>query len=130
MSCRTASRTPPQASDRHPWAKALADLTDEEKTFIDEHKAELTDEERTKFEIAEEAPAEPATPAPAEGGAPAEASALHGITAEEAAQLRADAKAGREAKIELDKSRYEVVVLPHLGSASKKWAVANLSGSA
>lgn len=101
-------------------AKALADLTDEEKTFIDEHKAELTDEERTKFEIAEEAPVEPETPAPAEGGTPVEASALHGITAEEVAQLRADAQAGREAKIELDKSRAGAFVDQHISAGRIK----------
>lgn len=35
-------------------AKALEDLTAEEKAFLEEHKAELTDEERTKFELTAE----------------------------------------------------------------------------
>ena len=34
--------------------KKLEDLTDEEKAFLTEHKADLTDEERTTFQLVDE----------------------------------------------------------------------------
>lgn len=105
-------------------AKALADLTDEEKTFIDEHKAELTDEERTKFELTADVGddagrAGDSADDSAAGGAPVTAS-VKGITEAELATLRADAQAGREAKAELDKSRAGAFVDQHISAGRIK----------
>ncbi|NHW45959.1 hypothetical protein HAV21_03480 [Paenarthrobacter sp. MSM-2-10-13] len=100
-------------------AKEVADLNDEEKTFLGEHKAELTAEQLTTFGLAEEAPEVPETPeepetpevpeTPETPEVPTEptkveASAITGITADELAQLRADAAAGREAQQKLAQS--------------------------
>lgn len=91
-------------------AKKLEELSDDEKTFLSEHKAELTDEERTTFELEAE-PAEPAEPTepvePTEPTEPVQASAKAGISDAELTQLRADAAAGREAREELTRSRME-----------------------
>ncbi|MCO4274273.1 phage protease [Pseudarthrobacter sp. HLT3-5] len=88
-------------------AKQVAELNDEEKSFLAEHKSELTAEELKTYGLEEEAPAEtPETPEvpeqkPETPTAPIEASAIKGITDEEIAQLRADAQAGIEAKKQL-----------------------------
>lgn len=92
-------------------AKEAAELNDEEKAFLEEHKADLTAEQLTTFGLAAEAPETPETPeqpetpeepeTPETPGTPVEASAIKGITDEELAQLRADAAAGREAQQKL-----------------------------
>lgn len=100
--------------------KQVADLTDEEKTFLGEHKDELTDDERTAFGLVE-APAEPETPetpeTPEEPETPAEptkvqASAVTGvqISQDELDKLRADAEAGRLAKAELEQKKAEDII--------------------
>ncbi|MFN3008606.1 phage protease [Mycolicibacterium wolinskyi] len=100
--------------------KQVADLTDEEKTFLGEHKDELTDDERTAFGLVE-APAEPETPetpeTPEEPETPAEptkvqASAVTGvqISQDELDKLRADAEAGRQAKAELEQKKAEDII--------------------
>ena len=113
-------------------AKEVADLTNEEKTFLSEHKADLTDDERTKFGLVDEptepvtpvtpaepaAPAEPTTPAApatepvAEPAAPVQASAPTGvqITADRLAKLEADAEAGRKAMAQLERDRVDNIV--------------------
>ena len=81
-------------------AKEVAELNDEQKAFLAEHKAELSDEELEKYGLKEaEKPAgdEEEKPEPKQ----VEASAIKGITAEELQQLRADAAAGREAQQKL-----------------------------
>lgn len=100
--------------------KQVADLTDEEKTFLGEHKDELTDDERTAFGLVE-APAEPETPetseTPEAPETPAEptkvqASAVTGvqISQDELDKLRADAEAGRQAKAELEQKKAEDII--------------------
>lgn len=108
-------------------AKAAAERTDEEKAFLDEHKAELTEEQTKQLEaeVEVEAPATPETPkAPAaeeapEGGAPVSAS-VQGISDAELAQLRADAKAGREAKAELERTNAAALVDSHIAAGRIK----------
>ena len=78
-------------------AKEVADLTEEEKTFLTEHQAELTADELTKFGIEAEtqAPAtqdeEEPTPAPAPAAEPTKIEASAAVTAvqQENAQLKA-----------------------------------------
>lgn len=101
-------------------AKQVAELTDEEKAFLAEHKSELTAEELKTYGLEEEedeaakaaaakeaADKEAADKAAADALAAEEAKKLEasakklGIEAKELAQLRADAKAGREAKEQL-----------------------------
>lgn len=101
-------------------AKKPEDLSDEEKTFLDEHKTELTDDERTTFGLVDEdaeakakaeqeakdkAEKDAADKAAAEAEASKQASANGGLSASQITQLQADAKAGREAQQELLKSR-------------------------
>lgn len=88
-------------------AKEVADLTEEEKTFLTEHQAELTADELTKFGIEAETPApapqdeEEPTPAPAPAAEPTkiEASAAVAAVQQENAQLKASI-AALEDKIE------------------------------
>lgn len=109
-------------------AKAAADRTDEEKAFLNDHKAELTEDQLKQLTDEDEAddPAPASEEAPAEeeaapeGGAPVEASALKGITEAELAQLRADAQAGREAKAELEKTKTEALVDRHISAGRIK----------
>lgn len=105
-------------------AKEVADLTDEEKTFLSEHKEELTDEERTKFDLVEapetpetpetpevpetpEAPEQPETPEP--GKVEASQKGVQ-ISQSELDKLRADAEAGRAASETLRKKEAEDIV--------------------
>lgn len=123
--------------------KKLEELTDEEKAFLAEHKEELTDEERQAFELVddpetpeepetpeqeeEEAPQEPESPEePEAAGTPEEPDHIEGaakplsITADQLAQLQADAKAGREAKEELLRVRLEASVNEHVNRGAIK----------
>lgn len=102
------------------------DLTDEQKAFLDEHKADLTDEERTTFGLVEapetpevpetapetpeeapeapevpETPETPEAPEAPEQGVQASASMTATITVAELEQLKASAKAGEQASREL-----------------------------
>lgn len=80
--------------------KKPEELTDDEKAFLEEHKADLSDEERTAFGL--EVEPEP-TPEPQPSQ---QASAVNGgLTASQIKQLQADAAAGRAAQQELLKSR-------------------------
>lgn len=63
--------------------KEVKDLTDDEKKFLDEHKADLTDDERTKFGLEDDAAAK----------AEADKKAADEAAAEQAAKDEADAKA-------------------------------------
>ncbi len=114
-------------------AKQVADLTEEEKTFLSENKADLTAEELTTFglektddeaanaDAAKEA-ADKAAVEQAEADAKAaaeqaekdkiEASRNGGvsITADRLAKLEADAQAGREARQQLDQRDAEEIV--------------------
>lgn len=106
--------------------KKAEDLTAEEKTFLEEKKADLTVEELTTFGLTAEVPQTPETPevpetpetpeveTPETPGTSAptkvEASALNGVTAEELAQLRADAAAGREAQQKLARTEAEAII--------------------
>ncbi|MDV7992070.1 phage protease [Rhodococcus sp. IEGM 1374] len=113
-------------------AKKQEELSEEEKTFLVENKAELTADELKTFGLEEaeepetpETPAEPETPeTPEEPETPApkiEASAQsHGISASELAQLRADAQAGREAKAELEKTKAEAFVTARIAAGQIK----------
>lgn len=98
--------------------KKPEELTEDEKTFLAEHQAELTDEERATFGLDEGGEGEGAGAGEGEGegeggeGDPApagkQASANpQGISASELAQLRADAQAGREALAMLAQSNAE-----------------------
>lgn len=85
--------------------KEVKDLTDEEKQFLVDNKAELTDDERTKFEIVDEDAAQAA--ADAEAKAKADKEAADVATAEEARQaaeagkgIEASAIAGRVTELE------------------------------
>ncbi|MDR6794728.1 phage I-like protein [Pseudarthrobacter oxydans] len=91
-------------------AKEVAELTDEEKSFLAEHKTELSTEELEKYSLkeAEKPAAEEQEEKPEQKQV--EASAIKGITAEELAQLRADAEAGREAKRELEETKARTFV--------------------
>lgn len=114
-------------------AKQVADLTEEEKTFLSENKADLTAEELTTFGLEkaddeavnadaakEAADKEAAEQAEADAKAAAEqaekdkieASRNGGvsITADRLAKLEADAQAGREARQQLDQRDAEEIV--------------------
>ena len=92
-------------------AKEVTDLTDEEKAFLSEHKAELSPEDLQKFGLADEPaapvqPEQPETPEepqePEAPAAPVEASRKTvSISADRLAKLEADAKAGVEAAYKL-----------------------------
>lgn len=97
--------------------KQVADLTDEEKTFLSEHKADLTEDERKTFGLEEETvetPETPETPEVPENPEPTkvEASAVTGvqISQDELDKLRADAEAGRQAKAELEQKKADDIV--------------------
>ena len=77
-------------------AKEAKDLKEDEKTFLAEHKTELTDDERAKFGL-EDKPAE--TPAPAETAAP-ETQAPTPVATDGADKIEASAIAGRVAELE------------------------------
>lgn len=114
--------------------KKPEELSDEEKTFLEEHKAELTDDERKTFGLeveqaeTEAEESEEQSEDAAEGeteaekaeeeekeGAGVQASAnVQGISASELAQLRADAKAGREAQRELLETKLRASVTNHV----------------
>ena len=97
-------------------SKEVKDLTDEEKNFLSENKADLTDDERTKFGLEDEpaptpepetqapeetqAPAE--TPAPQGDGAPIEASAIAGRVSELEAQLKASREEGEALRTKIE----------------------------
>lgn len=109
-------------------AKQVADLTEEEKTFLSENKADLTAEELKNFGLEEaddeaanaDADKEAAEQAEADAKAAAEqaekdkieASRNGGvsITADRLAKLEADAQAGREARQQLDQRDAEEIV--------------------
>lgn len=87
-------------------AKEVAELNDEQKAFLAEHKSELTEEELEKYGLKEDTQPQGGE-GEGEGGQPkadpskVEASAITGISATELEQLRADAAAGREAQQKL-----------------------------
>lgn len=102
--------------------KKPEELSAEEKTFLEEHKADLTDEERTSFglvQTGDEGEGKDAGTGEGKGaddagdggegqgdGTGQQASgAAHGLSASQIKQLQADAAAGREAQQELLKSR-------------------------
>lgn len=98
-------------------AKKPEDLDDEDKSFLEEHKAELTDEERTTFGLTVEADGEGDGAGDGAGGdagdrgegsgdgAGKQASAgAHGLSASQIKQLQADAAAGRAASQQLLKT--------------------------
>lgn len=97
--------------------KKLDELNDEEKTFLEEHKADLTDDERTAFGLAEadedDTKEEGETQ---EGGTKAvEGSAKTAVISdEELNQLRADAQAGREAQRKLLEADMRAEVKKHV----------------
>lgn len=114
-------------------AKEVADLTAEEKTFLEENKADLTAEELTKFELEDKSDAdakaaadkEAADKAAADEAAKAEADAAAekeaadkveasakpvSITASQLAKLEADAAAGRKAQNELEHNKAAATV--------------------
>lgn len=109
--------------------KSLAELNDEEKAFLEEHKADLTDDERTTFELAEGEGAgegqgegengEGAGEGEGEGNGegqgsdPKQASQV-AIAKDELAQLRADAAAGREAQQQLLRAQLQADVTKHV----------------
>lgn len=117
-------------------AKDPSTLTEDEKKFVTEHKAELTDEERTKFELKEDPkdpiepvepkdPVEPAPKDPVEPKEPAdpklEASAQPvQITKGQLEKLEAAAKAGLEAKAQLDLERTQTQVKAHVAAGRIK----------
>lgn len=114
-------------------AKQVADLTEEEKTFLSENKADLTAEELSTFGLektddeavnadaakeaadkaaAEQAEADAKAAAEQAEKAKIEASRNGGvsITADRLAKLEADAQAGREARQQLDQRDAEEIV--------------------
>lgn len=123
-------------------AKAVADRTDEEKAFINDHKAELTEDQVKQIEAEEDETPDPVTPAaPAEntpdgsvtndvqkdeedpeGGktAPITASAVRGMTDEQISKLTADAQAGREALTKLERSEATAFVKTHIAAGRIK----------
>lgn len=108
-------------------AKKLEELTEEEKTFLAEHKADLTDDERKAFGLEEaggdpenDPKDDPENPEEEQGGEPKKASVNGGLTAEQIAQLQADAKAGREAQQELLKTRLTASVQSHIDRGAIK----------
>jgi phage I-like protein len=105
-------------------AKKPDELTEDEKTFLHEHKAELTDDERTTFGLVDadadanakvdaDAAAKAQADKDAADAAAAEETAsgqqasagVPGLSAAQVAQLRADAAAGRAASQELLRTR-------------------------
>lgn len=110
--------------------KQVADLTDEEKTFLGEHKDELTDDERTAFGLVEAGTGEGQGEGSGEGagtsddnqagedaGSGVQASTeLAKLRAElaalkaDAASMKADAEAGRQAKAELEQKKAEDII--------------------
>ncbi len=107
--------------------KKLEDLTDEEKAFLTEHKADLTDEERTTFQLVDETDQDDSADDAddnqgdadqgsdddsddADQGDGVQASAKGGLNAAELKQLRADAAAGREALQKLARKEAEEFV--------------------
>lgn len=110
--------------------KQVADLTDEEKTFLGEHKDELTDDERKTFGLEEAGSGDggegqgdgagegAGTGDDNQGGEGAgsgqgvQASAVTGvqISQDELDKLRADAEAGRQAKAELEQKKAEDII--------------------
>ncbi|MEU2203578.1 phage protease [Microbacterium oleivorans] len=131
-------------------AKKAEELTDEEKAFLNEHKAELTDDERTAFGIAadegeteeqkaqreaeEQAAKEAAEKEAADKAAAEEAKKLEastkGMTATQKAEfvklkasvqaLEADAQAGREAKRELERTKLTATLQAHANRGAIK----------
>lgn len=120
-------------------AKQVAELNDEEKAFLAEHKSELTaeelktygleetDEEAAKAaadkEAADKAAAEKAAAdaKAAEDQRIVEASAvLKGLTPEKLAQLQADAQAGREAKQQLAENEATTFIKASIASGRVK----------
>lgn len=82
-------------------AKKADELTAEEKTFLEEHKSELTADQLETFGLAEaETPEEKPAEAPA-AATPAPVAASAAISASDLAKLKADAAAGREAQRKL-----------------------------
>jgi hypothetical protein len=123
--------------------KPLEELSDDEKAFLTEHKADLTDEELKTFglgetedeaakaaaekEAADKAAAEKEAAEKAEAEAKAaeeasklEASALGGLTAAQVKQLQADAKAGREASLKLAKKEAQEFVAASIANGRIK----------
>lgn len=92
-------------------AKQVADLTNEEKSFLEEHKAELTAEELTAFGL--EATDDDAAKAAAEKEAADKAAA------EEAAKAEADAKAAEEAQAAEEAAKIEASAKPVTIDASR-----------
>ncbi|MGW5074061.1 phage protease [Rhodococcus sp. NPDC004095] len=95
--------------------KQVADLTEEEKTFLSEHKADLTDDERTAFGLEDDPAPTPdpePTPEPTPEPSKVEASAVKGVqmSQEEADKLRADAAAGREAMDKLERKEADDII--------------------
>lgn len=97
-------------------AKAVSDLTEEEKSFLSEHKDELTDDERTAFGL--EAEPEPTpdpepTPEPEPQPEPTNVEASTKgvqISQSELDKLRADAEAGRQASEALRKKEADEII--------------------
>lgn len=92
--------------------KKPEELTDDEKAFLEEHKADLSDEERTAFgiEMETEPTPEPTpdpepTPEPQPEPGKQASNVNGGLSASQIKQLQADAAAGRAAQQELLKSR-------------------------
>ncbi|MGB3684952.1 MAG: phage protease [Ornithinimicrobium sp.] len=104
-------------------AKKPEELSEDEKNFLVEHKADLTEDERTTFDIDQGGGAD-SNPNPDEGkpkdepptpdADPKQASTKTGLTDEQVKQLQADAKAGREAQQELLKTRLTASVKTHV----------------
>lgn len=122
-------------------AKAVQDRTDEEKAYLNDHKAELTEDQTKQLETeaGAEVPAQGQTPAEKtgdgsitndvqkdendpEGGksAPITASALRGMTDAELTKLAADARAGREASDKLARNEATAFVETHIAAGRIK----------
>lgn len=111
-------------------AKKPEELTEDERSFLTEHEAELTDEQRSTFGLVEAQDEDTSAQAEDDKGGEAaateqqpatlEASAATGLTAAQIAQLQADAKAGREAQQELLRTRLTASVQAHINRGAIK----------
>lgn len=104
--------------------KKVDELTDDEKTFLEEHKADLTDEERATFGLADEpdgggegeddGEGEQVNDADNQPPKVAANAKVIQISASQLIQLKADAKAGREASDKLAHNEATALVEKHI----------------
>lgn len=109
--------------------KKAEDLTDDEKKFLEEHKAELTADERKSFGLEEtvtpkdgdQDESDDTPPTPKEGLG-ASARNMVPMTKEEVEQLRADAAAGRKAQLALERAEIKRGIEAHAKAGRIKTA--------